>query len=65
MIKRTGIIKVAILFLLILAAPLLSGCFTLLAGGSIKDEVIPDSVKSDFYASYTGLIMSALTSLSQ
>ncbi len=52
MIKRTGIFNVAILFSLILATPLLSGCFALLAGGAIGYEVSPDSVKADFDTSY-------------
>jgi len=52
MVKRTGIFKVAMLFSLILAAPLLSGCFALLAGGAVGYEVSPDSVKADFDASY-------------
>lgn len=52
MVKRTGIFNVAILFSLILAAPLLSGCLALLAGGAIGYEVSADSVKADFDASY-------------
>ena len=52
MIKRAGIFKVAIFFSLILAAPLLSGCFALLAGGAIGYEVSADSVKADFDTSY-------------
>jgi hypothetical protein len=52
MIKRAGIFKVAILFSLILAVPLLSGCFALLAGGAIGYTVSADSVKADFDASY-------------
>jgi len=52
MIKRAGIFNVAILFSLILAAPLLSGCFALLAGGAIGYEVSADSVKADFDTSY-------------
>lgn len=52
MIKRSRIFNVAILFSLILAVPLLSGCFALLAGGAIGYEVSPDSVKADFDTSY-------------
>jgi len=52
MIKRAGIFNVVILFSLILAAPLLSGCFALLAGGAIGYEVSADSVKADFDTSY-------------
>jgi hypothetical protein len=52
MIKRTRIFKVVILFAMILAAPLLSGCFALLAGGAIGYEVSSDSVKADFDTSY-------------
>ncbi len=52
MIRRAGIFNVAILFVMILAAPLLSGCFALLAGGAIGYEVSSDSVKADFDTSY-------------
>lgn len=52
MIKRAGILKLTILFSLILAAPLLSGCFALLAGGAIGYTVSADSVKADFDTSY-------------
>jgi hypothetical protein len=52
MIKRVGIFNVAIPLLLILAAPLLSGCFALLDGGAVGYEVSPDSVKADFDTSY-------------
>jgi Protein of unknown function (DUF3568) len=36
----------------ILAMPLFSGCFALLAGGAIGYEVSPDSVKADFDTTY-------------
>lgn len=50
MIKKTGI--VAIVVALILAVPLLSGCFALLAGGAIGYTVSADSVKAEFDSSY-------------
>lgn len=52
MTKKTGILNAAILFSLILAVPLVSGCVALLAGGAIGYEVSADSVKADFDASY-------------
>ena len=52
MIKRTGIFNAAVLFTLLLAAPLFSGCAALLVGGAIGYEVSPDSVKADFDTSY-------------
>lgn len=52
MVKRAVIFNAAILFSFILAAPLMSGCFALLAGGAIGYEVSPDSVKADFDTSY-------------
>jgi Protein of unknown function (DUF3568) len=45
-IKKTAMIITAAVS--ILAAPLFSGCFALLAGGAIGYEVSPDSVRADF-----------------
>jgi len=52
MIKRTGLRNAAVLFSLIVALPLSSGCLALLAGGAIGYEVSPDSVKADFDTSF-------------
>jgi len=50
MIKKTGIGVIVVAS--ILAVPLLSGCFALLAGGAIGYTVSADSVKAEFDSSY-------------
>jgi len=50
MIRKTTILITVVAS--ILAMPLLSGCFALLAGGAIGFEVSADSVKAQFYTSY-------------
>jgi hypothetical protein len=50
--NNSGMYAAAILFSLVLGAPLLSGCAALLAGAAIGYEVSPDSVKAEFNSSY-------------
>jgi len=50
MIKKTGVVVMVVAS--ILAVPLLSGCFALLAGGAIGYTVSADSVKAEFDSSY-------------